>query len=250
AVEAFERIARNECPAGFQSLFFLSIVDSKSYNHRKFHGFLLNLMAVTLQRGNADFDAPASRESHASGMVRPVRAAAVSQPFPRWSVGTRVMYWSVGTRAMVSALGLAMVLSSFSAGIQADNLPTNPSANPPGRPAQLFKPSDEPPLRDADACADTGDDLAPAMVVLPPGDFWMGSPDGEAGRYPDEGPSHWVTIPRPFAIGRCEVTVGQFKRFAEEKHYVTTAEQPDAKGCYTYDGCPPRRNGNMPPVPV
>ncbi|MCX7114055.1 MAG: SUMF1/EgtB/PvdO family nonheme iron enzyme, partial [Proteobacteria bacterium] len=113
--------------------------------------------------------------------------------------------------------------------------PANPPANPPDRPAQLFKPSDEPPLQDADVCSEPGDDLAPAMVVLPPGDFWMGSPDGEAGRYPDEGPSHWVTIPRPFAIGRCEVTVGQFKRFAEEKHYVTTAEQPDAKGCYTYD---------------
>ena len=52
AVEAFERIARNECPAGFQRLLFLSIVDSKSYNHRKFHDFLLNLMAVMPERGN------------------------------------------------------------------------------------------------------------------------------------------------------------------------------------------------------
>ena len=52
AVEAFERIAQNECPAGFQRLFFLSIADQKSYNHRKFHGFMLNLMAVTPERGN------------------------------------------------------------------------------------------------------------------------------------------------------------------------------------------------------
>jgi len=71
--------------------------------------------------------------------------------------------------------------------------PANTPANPPVRPVQLFKPSDEPPPLNAADCSELGDDLAPAMVVLPPGDFMMGSPDSEAGRSTNEDPSHLVT---------------------------------------------------------
>jgi formylglycine-generating enzyme required for sulfatase activity len=44
------------------------------------------------------------------------------------------------------------------------------------------------------------------MVVLPPGQFDMGAAPGERGRDGDEGPRHRVTISRPFAIGKYEVT--------------------------------------------
>jgi len=44
------------------------------------------------------------------------------------------------------------------------------------------------------------------MVVLPVGDFAMGSPDGEAGRENTEGPLHKVEIRRPIAIGLTEVS--------------------------------------------
>jgi formylglycine-generating enzyme required for sulfatase activity len=50
-------------------------------------------------------------------------------------------------------------------------------------------------------CAD-----CPEMVVLPAGAFMMGSPASEAGRLDTEGPQHLVTIARPFAVGRYEVT--------------------------------------------
>ncbi len=66
--------------------------------------------------------------------------------------------------------------------------------------------------------------LGPVMVVLPAGSFIMGSPDGEAGRYANEGPRHRVHIERPFALGRTEVTVGEFRRFVEASGYVTSAE--------------------------
>jgi formylglycine-generating enzyme required for sulfatase activity len=46
----------------------------------------------------------------------------------------------------------------------------------------------------------------PEMVVVPAGSFSMGSPENEVGRYGDEGPQHLVTIARPFAVGRFEVT--------------------------------------------
>ncbi len=59
----------------------------------------------------------------------------------------------------------------------------------------------------------------PEMVVLPAGKFMMGSPEGERGRDDDEGPQRQVTIPKPFAVGKYEVTVGQYAEFVREtKH--------------------------------
>lgn len=45
----------------------------------------------------------------------------------------------------------------------------------------------------------------PQMVVVPAGSFEMGSPPGERGRMPSEGPIHRVKV-REFAIGKFEVT--------------------------------------------
>lgn len=70
------------------------------------------------------------------------------------------------------------------------------------------------------------DDLpGPEMVVIPAGEFEMGSPAGEDGRYADEGPQHRVIFEQPFAIGRFEITVGQFREFVRATGYVTEAEQ-------------------------
>lgn len=48
------------------------------------------------------------------------------------------------------------------------------------------------------------------MVVVPGGQFLIGSPEAEAGRYPDEGPQRLITIPT-FAVGRSEVTFDQWE---------------------------------------
>ena len=48
------------------------------------------------------------------------------------------------------------------------------------------------------------------MVVVPAGEFMMGSPAGEEGRYDDEGPQRKVTIARPFAVGKFEVTFAEW----------------------------------------
>jgi formylglycine-generating enzyme required for sulfatase activity len=42
----------------------------------------------------------------------------------------------------------------------------------------------------------------PDMVVVPAGEFMMGSPEDEEGRSSNEGPQRKVTIPKPFAVGR------------------------------------------------
>lgn len=54
------------------------------------------------------------------------------------------------------------------------------------------------------------DDVCPEMVVIPPGEFLMGSPEDEIGRLPDEGPQHEVTITEPFALCTTEVTFAEW----------------------------------------
>jgi len=58
----------------------------------------------------------------------------------------------------------------------------------------------------------------PKMVAIPGGSFTMGSPVGEVGRDPDEGPQHMVRVAR-FAIGVVHVTRGEFEKFVSESHY-------------------------------
>jgi formylglycine-generating enzyme required for sulfatase activity len=50
------------------------------------------------------------------------------------------------------------------------------------------------------------------LVLIPPGEFMMGSPDSEEGRDSDEGPQHRVRITRPFYFGMYQVTQGQYER--------------------------------------
>jgi formylglycine-generating enzyme required for sulfatase activity len=50
----------------------------------------------------------------------------------------------------------------------------------------------------------------PTMVVVPAGKFTMGSPSTERDRSSSEGPQHEVTIARPFAVGKTEVTFKQW----------------------------------------
>lgn len=61
-------------------------------------------------------------------------------------------------------------------------------------------------------------DDCPEMVVVPAGEFLMGSPPYEIGRSDDEddnpgagGQQVKVTIPQPFAVGKFEVTFGEWK---------------------------------------
>jgi formylglycine-generating enzyme required for sulfatase activity len=46
----------------------------------------------------------------------------------------------------------------------------------------------------------------PVMIVVPAGKFFMGSLENEADRNASEGPQHEVTIARPFAVSKFEVT--------------------------------------------
>jgi formylglycine-generating enzyme required for sulfatase activity len=60
----------------------------------------------------------------------------------------------------------------------------------------------------------------PEMIVIPAGGFTMGSPADEAVRYGNEGLQHQVTIAKPFAVSKFDVT------FA------------DWDACFSVGGCP------------
>jgi formylglycine-generating enzyme required for sulfatase activity len=79
-------------------------------------------------------------------------------------------------------------------------------------------------LKDCDVC--------PELVRIEPGEFQMGLAEGEAVQpgFPedkvlDELPAHGVQIDYPFAIGRYEVSIGEFAVFATATDHV-------GKGCF------------------
>jgi formylglycine-generating enzyme required for sulfatase activity len=74
----------------------------------------------------------------------------------------------------------------------------------------------------------------PEMVVIPAGSFRMGAPDSEQGRGPREGPVHEVRIGYSFALGKYELTRGEFARFVNVSGYKTEAERSQM-GCYGLD---------------
>ena len=72
-------------------------------------------------------------------------------------------------------------------------------------------------FRDCDGC--------PEMVVVPAGEFTMGSPATEEGRWDDEGPRHRVAV-SSFALGRYEVSRSEYAAF------VTATGRGSGDGCF------------------
>ena len=65
---------------------------------------------------------------------------------------------------------------------------------------RAFKPKDI--LKECTGC--------PEMIVVPAGEFMMGWPETENGYSDNEGPQHKVTIARPFAVARFELTFAEW----------------------------------------
>jgi len=79
-------------------------------------------------------------------------------------------------------------------------------ASAPALPAETSTKQSAPKeFRDCESC--------PVMVEVPPGRFSMGFEGGEKDRY--EGPVRAVTVTRKFALGKFEVTHGQYATFVQ-----------------------------------
>lgn len=60
----------------------------------------------------------------------------------------------------------------------------------------------------------------PQMVVIPAGRFMMGTAQNDPIGDRDERPQHEVTFARAFAVGKFEVTRGEFRQFIKETGYA------------------------------
>lgn len=70
------------------------------------------------------------------------------------------------------------------------------------------------------------------LVLIPAGEFLMGSPAEEPERGNNER-LHRRVVNQPFYLGETEVTLAQFRRFARETGYVTDAERGAEEGGHT-----------------
>ena len=128
------------------------------------------------------------------------RPASMAKP-----AGMRLRRWllpAAGGVLLVGLIGLALLFL---------RRPATPSSHGEPQPAP----------------AETGKEIINSigmkLVRIEPGQFFMGSPPDEPGRQDDEN-AHEVAITKPFYLGACKVTVGQFRAFVREKNYHTTAE--------------------------
>jgi len=65
--------------------------------------------------------------------------------------------------------------------------------------------------RDGELILNLGGGVKMELVLIPAGEFLMGSPEDEEDRDNDEGPQHRVRIARPFYMGKYEVTQAQWQ---------------------------------------
>ena len=106
---------------------------------------------------------------------------------------------------------------------------TAPAASP-GKGLERLKPKPAPEALAASAPKkEITNSIGMKLVLIPAGEFLMGSPDSDKDAQDDEKPQHRVRITRPFYLGATEVTVGQFRRVVEAAGYQTEAET-DGKG--------------------
>lgn len=80
----------------------------------------------------------------------------------------------------------------------------------------------------------TFDPLAGRLVLIPKGEFFMGTTEAEPESRRDQRPRHLVRIEKSFYMGVHEVTFGSFRRFVSATGYETDAEK-SGRGGSGYD---------------
>lgn len=74
----------------------------------------------------------------------------------------------------------------------------------------------------------------PELLVINAGSFMMGSDTFDDGHVENESPEHRVSIRRGFALGVREISVAEFRSFAERSGYVTDAERKGYSTVYNH----------------
>jgi formylglycine-generating enzyme required for sulfatase activity len=181
--------------------------------------------------GDFYFSAPAAPAAGAAG--RPAAAAPAAQ-------GDRELAFWESIRNSADPREFEAYLQRYPDGTFADLARTRleslrTAAVPPRRPAPPGASPAQPAVALPPATPTTAGAVfrdcpdCPAMVVVPPGEFTMGSPPGEKGRESHEDPQRRVAIARAFAVGRFEVTRGEYAAFIRDSGRT-------ASGCRIWTG--------------
>lgn len=101
-----------------------------------------------------------------------------------------------GTAASVALRPQPVAPQSHPAPSPKAELPSEKPASPPSDPQQR----------------EITNSIGMKLVLIPAGEFMMGSPDSEENHNSDESPQHRVRITRPFYLGQYEVTQGEYQQ--------------------------------------
>ncbi|NQT12206.1 MAG: neutral/alkaline non-lysosomal ceramidase N-terminal domain-containing protein, partial [Planctomycetes bacterium] len=188
--------------------------------------------------------------------------AAAGLPAQRWAPDIELQITDCVER-LIQRLGGREAESSSSPNATG-SLPARVETTATGRPQMAVAPFDETQAKEHQKAwadyvglpveqeVDLGGDEKLTMVLIPPGEFVMGSTEEEQARFleeakaandpwaieriPTEGPQHHVRITRPFRLSRHEVTRGQFRQFVNQVGYQTEAERDGEGGLGFVDG--------------
>jgi len=178
---------------------------------------LLRRHAAIIRR-NPDFHDDVAR------LIAALRASVSSGILDLSKIGGKADDSAAARRAPLFIVGgvVATALAVF--GLNAAGLLQLPAAQERAGQAPEAE-ADTPVLQLGQTFRDCSD--CPEMVVIPAGSFTMGSPASEANRQTDEGPQRRITFARNFAVGRFEVTRGQYAAFTR------SSGRADGGNCYT-----------------
>jgi formylglycine-generating enzyme required for sulfatase activity len=127
---------------------------------------------------------------------------------PKWKVAT-----AAAAGLVIAAFALWWALRSLPLRESSTALPPTPVSPAPASPTDSARPKLQPfsTFRDCDR-------YCPLMVVIPAGQYVMGSPTDEAGRRSDETPRP-ITFDKPVALGAYPVTRKEFDLFVSDSGY-------------------------------
>ena len=126
------------------------------------------------------------------------------------STSRRFYLWKIITSLLTLCLTLSISLSVVF------GMPDDPNQGVvPEKPIPTKPQTD--PNAPKEKAVDMGNGITMEFVLIPAGEFDMGSPSTERDRDNDEGPVHRIKISRPFYMGKYEVTQQQYYVVAKSK---------------------------------
>jgi formylglycine-generating enzyme required for sulfatase activity len=170
---------------------------------REMHAARAFVVLWSAQSRESDFVLEEAEYGKRKGILFPAFIGRVESPYGFSRIQTADL---IGWTGDPSHPGLAQLLEPLR--LQLNGLGTLP------KPGESFR----------DKLKDGGE--GPLMVVIPAGEFVMGSPPEEPEHRDTEGPQHPVRIARPFAMGVYAVTFDDYERFAS----ATKCETPGDAG--------------------